>query len=663
MALYSIMVDAQPKNYLSRMPEEIKRLIADHLPNGDLLRLARVSHIMQHQALFVLYFRDATQGTSEAIKFAVVRSCLAPAGKKKKAVTKSCRNIFERSLRLGANVNTIHVRGSSRATALAVAAAFKNGLFWVRRLLAAGADRTIVSKNLLAMPGLEGLRGKWKEQCRKIDSPRMVDKVLRGQTEWLPLCVPAVMRYDEICNVLCEDEKSSPYLTVPYDAVDTHRLTILHTYAWKLDTDTPGQCLRLFEKYPNNWNDLIPLAGYNALHLAIASGNMILFDKLLDASNAIIDSQEWTSSPIIWVIEECAETSKHHEPKAITQRRQSLKHMLQRLLDAGASAQTGKYYGKPMSPLIFAIINKGSYWTHHRQFWIQIMDLLLGAGPDLNALHECDTLLRTSFPATCTPLMALLIALTKAKSGSREDGLWPMFHKMVNEHGADVNVCHSSQGSLMSLVFHHILESQEKDLLSESDAKSMLRHMKKVGARLRSIEAPNLLEHWLDNPTLRQGYDIQQEAVYMPANTIGPCASRLLLQGNEDEFIFFVRTFRPRSWTGRLLDQVLDPEFFTKKSFRVVMEAGAKGCLNNRSRLDIYYGATEAIADIQKLHCLGAKVGSEPSGVSAIDEFYCCADKFKTAETRTGAVMDKVKLKLFELEREERRMSRNGSRQ
>ncbi|KAI6780793.1 uncharacterized protein J7T54_001101 [Emericellopsis cladophorae] len=529
MALYSIIVDASRKDYLAHMPEEIKRLIADHLPNGDLLRLARVSPVMKHQALFVLHFRDATQGTSEAIKFAVVRSCLAPAGKEKNAVSKSCRNIFERSLRLGANVNTIHVRGSSRVTALAVAAAFKNGLFWVRRLLAAGADRTIISKNLLAMPELGGLCGKWKEQCRKIDSPRIVDKVLRGQTEWLPLCVPAVMRYDDICNVLCESEKSSPYLTVPYDAVDTHRLTILHTYAWELDTDTPGQCLQLFEKYPDNWNDLIPLAGYNALHLAIASGNMMLFDKFLDASNVIIDSQEWTSSPITWVIEECAETSKHHEQKAMAQRRQCLK-------------------------------------------------------PDLNALHECDTLLHTAFPAACTPLTALLIALANSKSCSSESGLWSMFHKMVDEHGADVNVHHPSQSSLTSQVFDHILGRRKKDLLSEGDAKSLLKNMRKVGARLRITEAQGLL-------------------------------------------MLFAK------WVNVYC-----------------------------SRLDIHYGATEAIADIQELYCLGAKVGSELDGVSAIDEFYRCADKFNTADTRGGAVMDKIKLKLFEVEREERRRSRNGSR-
>ncbi|KAL7797301.1 ankyrin repeat-containing domain protein [Trichoderma ceciliae] len=496
------------RDYISRLPNELKYGIAQHLSISDLGHLAQTSQFFYDFATPLLYEKDNRYNNQRAIFW---------------ASSTNAANISERNLmkvlslaiQYGGDVNkTYHqVPYSFYATPLHMAAA-SGKIEVVKKLLEHNANPNALGKNFLCHSPLS-------LHLKAFESTILNNEIAVASryTKWRPLFVPFVMEHGEMIDLLLKSG-ASPVLAVTEQeeigtTLEPGSINILHILAsQQMREYTDGNNLSYFKKYSDLINMPYP-RGEAPLFIALHHGDDDLIRDIIANGGDIEAVSELGRTPLIQAI---ISFYKGRTPEIRKRYTNIIGYFIK-----SCHANVGKHPDASVmqTPLTCAVTAFSTVlptavstaWRSAIRDIRSVIDLLLEHGAGLNEISNYGF---TVLSALCS------VICQREHSGVLLD----LFEDLV-EDGADMSVLfpdgHSMLGACIAIY----------NRLPRKFYRLLLRR----GATIVPQEVNAVFERWAGCPSFRRslGFNILQHSEYVTQAAIDS-AYRIGINGDEQLF-------------------------------------------------------------------------------------------------------------------------------
>ncbi|KID88373.1 ankyrin repeat protein [Metarhizium guizhouense ARSEF 977] len=306
-------------SYATKLPNEIKHMIAGYLPQQALYQIAKCSTNWADVALPKLYEVDARSGSPKAIKWAA-KNC--------ESNPQLALKVLARSVKYNADVNAVYTDDGVHATALHYAAAYGQREL-IQELLRQGArvDTRSSGYELARGLGIPILNDNLNNQfswLEKYDS----------DYEWSPLVIPILKNDVETAELLVRAGAPATLIEHWDNASFFNALPIVtayHLLAYHAPRDAAGWT-HVFDNDIHRTVLNVPMHNFSsALNTAVRNENGPIFDMLINMGADPDVRTVWGGSALVTAVE------KAFALDLTVSRRKTMMMWMLRLIQAGAT--------------------------------------------------------------------------------------------------------------------------------------------------------------------------------------------------------------------------------------------------------------------------------------------------------------------------------------
>ena len=486
----------QLRCHLLHLPVELLLEVAARLNITELSRLAATHRLFAERLTTTLFRRDAQENSSTAIRFSVISVVESRTSRRKEVMVIARRNI-EASLENGGDINSRYRlnsrKGEIHTTVLHIASAAGDKTL-TSFLLAQGADVNALSENLLALETLGRFKDHfWDRLPLELHLVRMM--------KWLPIFVPMILQHEDVVRLLLKHDASA-YIARHSTGGAIIQPTMLHLFATGIELSFDPY--EVVQRSKNHLDDPFPVSYDTALHLAVASQNMVAC-RVLCQNKAQLDPVNASGlTPLLIAIQEFMENSGN------SLRKQSLE-ILKLLTTAGADVNVlgvspaGYRFG---TPLIWTV--ECSEWDSQCFRGIsEVLLLLVNHGAIIN--QRC--------PLTHVTLIERLVRLITQLGCDKPARDLVAF---LLDRGGDINAPMARGSSLLAYAISKVDEADH--------VLKVVRLLLSHEAEMRSEEIPACFTAWIHCKQLRKEWIFPEVAVLrkMDETTIQTAFKRTL---------------------------------------------------------------------------------------------------------------------------------------
>ncbi|KFG87397.1 ankyrin repeat protein [Metarhizium anisopliae] len=457
----------------TKLPNEIKHMIAGYLPQQALYQIAKCSTNWADVALPKLYEVDARSGSPKAIKWAA-KNC--------ESNPQLALKVLARSVKYNGNVNAVYTDDEVHATALHYAAAYGQREF-IQELLRQGArvDTRSSGYELARGLGIQILNDNLNNQfswLEKYDS----------DFEWSPLVIPILkndvetaellVRAGALATVIEHRDNTSFFNGLPI-------VTVYHLLAYAAPRDA-ARWTHVLDNDIHRTVLNVPMHDFSsALNTAVRNENGPIFDMLINMGADPDVRTAWGGSALVTAVE------KAFALDLTIARRKTMMMWMLRLIQAGAAVNPTDPNRE--SPLNCALKLYATTINAVDPCVKKVIEILVDNGANINRRgSNGETILYTY----CRSMFCF--------QQLRYSSLETMLRYLIAK-GGDVNAQQRPrQQSLMFLSIRNILLAGKV-----TPFHATLRH---AGASLRPQEVSLVFHTWVKRPWFRRvrAYNIFQ---------------------------------------------------------------------------------------------------------------------------------------------------------
>ncbi|KAL6898987.1 ankyrin repeat-containing domain protein [Trichoderma evansii] len=608
---FSLYIHPKPKDPITRLPNELKLKVIQHLSVGDLGRLAQTSTLLHDSITPILYTRDSQDEHPRAIFWAA-------SGDSAEVPDENIMAVLDLAIEYGGNPNEIYSPRAPRpfhATPLHLAAA-SGKLGVVKKLLKHGADPEALGKGFLYNLEQSLDHGEFDMRMENISQSIALSSRF---TLWSPLLVPFVLGHEKIIQALLR-YGASPILAVADSSIigsapEPGNINILHIIASQKNrehTDATG--LSYFKRFSGLINVPV-LRGEAPLSMALRRGDVDLIRDIIGNGGDIEGVSELGNTPLIHAI-------KGFYRGRTKEKRKEYMELIHYLIE---SSNVGKHpdarvYPTPLTCAVTGLAEAlQSLGASAIDEISSIINLLLDRGADIN---EQSNQGNTALGALCRVICEKGRKCDKKKT----DKLLDLFKRLVVERKANINARFASGSSILGTC---IVKFDREPL-------SFFKMLLELDAKLAPEEINPIFKTWASDRSLRNikpAFNMLAYSKHITQDCID-FAYRVCLNG-EDKIWYLLQSHFPHSTVPQeiaaealLRDDSLNKRFYIALQFEnfdgSYIHTDGNSFLHlivNRLERFPKYKAPQAVSDAKDVLILNASVeATDRSGRTALDK-------------------------------------------